>query len=523
MKKLVFLLLMLCSIIAHGQEYISCNVYVDYYDYEKARLCLNSLESRLSKDPAFFYYKMNQAVYAKDQVAAKKLMDESAAFPPADPHVIAAKTSFLVFNQEISQAKTLYDIILKSHKTVPVPVLLNVARTFISFKTKDADYTLLWLNTLEKELKAPHSGWLLLKGDYFASLGDYGNALNYYNQVIDTEPGNALAYYKKALGYGAIKNAAAALSEIDIAIKIRPDFPAAILEKGEILFTLNRYDEGKVAYENYFRLVPNDVLAHLRYGSALYSLKKYAEAASEADMVLLTDSTNISALKLKAYTSYELESYVDGQNILLNYMAKADTALIQYRDYDYLARYYMKNGADTLAIDAFRKGLTYAGATSENFSEAGSLMMKKNRYDDAQWVYQTKLAQFNGNSADYYNYGRAALALENYMLADSLFARVTEIQPTWPNGFLMRANTNSHLDPGSTEGKALPYYETFITLAEADTANSVKLKPGLIESYKYMGYYYYLSKNIEKSKFYWKKVLELDPSDKQAKDVLKQL
>lgn len=523
MKNLVFLFLMLGGFMTHAQEYISCNVYVEYSDYEKARLCLNSMESKFSKDPAFLSYKMNQAVFAKDQVTAKKLMDESAAFPAADPHVIAAKTSYLVFMQEINQAKALYESTLKVHKGVPVPVLLNVARTFISFKTKDADYTLLWINTLEKELKAPHSGWLLLKGDYYASLGDYGNALNYYNQVIDAEPGNALAYYRKALAYGAIKNSAAALSEIDIAIKIRPDFPAAILEKGEILFALNRYDEGKIAYENYFKLVPNDIMAHLRYGSALYSLKKYQEAAKEADMVLQSDSTNISALKLKAYTSYELESYAEGQNILLNYMTKADTALIQYRDYDYLARYYLKTGADTLAIDAFRKGLTYSGATAENFSEAGSLMMKKNRYDDALWVYETKLSQFNGNSADYYNYGRAALALENYPLADSLFARVTEIQPTWPTGFLMRANTNSHLDPGSTEGKALPYYETFITLAEADTANAVKHKSGLMESYKYMGYYYYLSKNIEKSKFYWKKVLELDPTDKQAKDVLKQL
>ena len=104
-----------------------------------------------------------------------------------------------------------------------------------------------------------------------------------------------------------------------------------------------------------------------------------------------------------------------------------------------------------------------------------------------------------------------------------MFMRVTELQPAWPNGFLMRGNANANLDPGSKEGRAKPYYEQYLTLAEADTANSAKLKSGMIEANKYLGYYYYLNKDIEKSKAYWKKVLLLEPTDKQALEVLKQL
>jgi len=523
MKRFVFSFLLLCGTMAQAQEYVTCNTYNDYNDFEKAKLCLNSLESRFAKDPAFYYYKMQQAISSKDQVTAKKLMDEVGAFPANDFHVLSAKTSYLVFTQDIPLAKATYESVLKNHKLAPVAVILNVARTFISFKTRDADYTLLWLNTLEKELKQPHAGWLMLKGDYYYSLSDYGNALNNYNLVIDAEPGNALAYYKKAVSYGAIKNPTAALNEIEVALKLRPDFPAAILEKGETLLELHRYDEGKIAYEQYFKLVPGDNLAHLRYGSALFSMKKYEEARMEAELVLKNDENNISAKKLKAYSLYELQQYVEGQAVLLNYMAVIDTAAITYRDYDYLAHFYIKNGSDSLAIETFKKGLTYQGATSEAFSEAGSLMVKKNHYADALVTYQAKLLLYNGSSADYYNYGRSALALEDYVLADSLFAKVCEMQPLWPNGFLMRANANAHLDPGSTSGKALPYYEQFVMLAEADVPNAAKYKSGLMEAYRYLGYFHYLSKNIEKSKFYWKKVLELDPNDKQAKDVMKQL
>jgi len=43
-------------------------------------------------------------------------------------------------------------------------------------------------------------------------------------------------------------------------------------------------------------------------------------------------------------------------------------------------------------------------------------------------------------------------------------------------------------------------------------------------SYKYLGGYYYLiDKNTELSKSYWRKVLDLAPDDKQARQVMEGL
>lgn len=506
-----------------AQDYVSCSTYNEYGDFEKSKACLNSLESKYPNDPGYFYYRMYQALRSGNTVAADKLFESISKYPPADFYILSAKTSYLVYKGDLSQAKTVYESVLKNHKTAAIPVLLDVARSFISFKNKDASYTLLWVTTLEKELKAPHPGVLMLKADYFAALGDHGNALNYYNMVLDAEPGNSIALYKKAVAYRRIKNSSAALAELDAAIRSKPEFPLAVLEKAEVLFEVNKPEEGITFYNNYFKMMPSNTLAHLQFGSSLFSAKKYNEAEKEADFILLTDSTNVSALKLKSYTSYELGRYPEGIIILENYLIKADTATIQAKDYEYLAHYYQKTESDSLAIEAFKKALEAPDARQELFSEAGSLMVKKGRNEDAIIAYQNKLQRFNGSSADYYNYGRAALAIENYVLADSIFAKVIEMQPAWPNGFLMRANANTHLDPASTEGKALPYYEQYVPLALNDTANFAKHKNGLIEAYKYMGYYNYLAKNIEKSKLYWRKVLELDPDDKQAKDVLKQL
>ena len=290
-----------------------------------------------------------------------------------------------------------------------------------------------------------------------------------------------------------------------------------------MLFELKRPEDGIAVYNEYFKMAPNDIIAHLHFGSALFASKKFEEAEKQADLVLQSDPNNVSALKLKSYTSYELGKFAEGQVMLQNFLDKADTSIITSKDHEYMAYFLLKAGNDSLAIESYKKALQYSGVRAELYTDAGSLMFKNAYYQDALNTYQAKLAIHKGSSADYYTYGRSALALENYALADSIFGKVTEMQPTWPNGYLMRANANAHLDPGSTEGKAHPYYEKFIELAEADTVNAGKLKPWLLEAYKYMGYYYYLNKDIPKSKMYWNKVLALDPNDKQAKDVLKQL
>ncbi|MCK7525612.1 MAG: hypothetical protein MZV64_52415 [Ignavibacteriales bacterium] len=80
----------------------------------------------------------------------------------------------------------------------------------------------------------------------------------------------------------------------------------------------------------------------------------------------------------------------------------------------------------------------------------------------------------------------------------------------------MKAN----FDPESENGLAKPFYEKFIELAKRDQE---KFKKELIESYSYLGYYYYLQQDNQKSKAVWQEVLLIEPDNKQATEVIKQL
>ena len=104
--------------------------------------------------------------------------------------------------------------------------------------------------------------------------------------------------------------------------------------------------------------------------------------------------------------------------------------------------------------------------------------------------------------------------------ADSAFLRVIEIKPNLPIGYLWRARANTSIDLEGKEGKAKPYYEKFIELAEPE---SEKNKKDLLEAYNYMGVYLIKADQNTLAKTFFDKILKLDPENKDAKDIIKKL
>ncbi len=514
--------LLCCSAVAIAQDYAVCNQYTEIGDFVKAKQCLYAYKG--VNDPgALCFYKMNLAINEGDGSSAKSLYADSERLTATDPYVLGTKAIYVAYSNNAEAAKVVFDPIYKSHKNVSPVFLMEVVRAFFKFKSKDLEYALAWINMLEKEIKQPNADWLILKGDYFASQGDHGTALNFYNNAIDADSKKATAYHRKGIAYRRIKNHSASMAELETALKLNPEFTMAILNKAEVHFDLGEIDQGIRTYAEYFNRAPEDMRSRIQYARSLFSAKRYRESEEAALFVLGRDSSNLAALKLLSYANFELGKFPEGLKHMESFLSKADSSLIQSRDYEYLSKFYQKNNADSLAINALRKALAFEDADAGLYSDAGSLMMKKNRFADAFELYKSKAGRFPLTSADNYSYGRAALMLQNYSTADSIFSKVCEVQPNWAPGFLMKAKTSANLDPTSTEGRAFPFYEKYVSLAEADSANPDKYKAGLLESYRYMGYYYFLKKDNTTSKEFWRKVLVIDPNDKQAKDVLKDL
>ncbi len=72
------------------------------------------------------------------------------------------------------------------------------------------------------------------------------------------------------------------------------------------------------------------------------------------------------------------------------------------------------------------------------------------------------------------------------------------------------------LDPEYTKGLAKPYYSKAAELLEKSGSS----KDHLIECYKQLSYYYYINKEMNSSVEYAQKILELDPEDDFAKQMV---
>ena len=101
-----------------------------------------------------------------------------------------------------------------------------------------------------------------------------------------------------------------------------------------------------------------------------------------------------------------------------------------------------------------------------------------------------------------------------------MVSRLLRLQPLAMNANLLKARciNQQKLDPDQKKGLAKPYYEKFTLLVTPENAD--KYKKQLLECYLYLGGFYATIGDVPQAHAAWKKVLELDPENKKAKDGL---
>ena len=76
------------------------------------------------------------------------------------------------------------------------------------------------------------------------------------------------------------------------------------------------------------------------------------------------------------------------------------------------------------------------------------------------------------------------------------------------------------LDPDFKTGRCVPIAEQLVAVVtakgEADDASTARL----LNAYRFLAFHYTINKNRKRSRMYWQKVLELDPDNETAKNVL---
>ncbi|HEY1352847.1 MAG TPA: serine/threonine-protein kinase [Ktedonobacteraceae bacterium] len=124
------------------------------------------------------------------------------------------------------------------------------------------------------------------QGHAFRDAGVYDRALEAYEQAIQLDPNNPLAYYGQAKIYWEQKRYKEAILAYNHIIRLQPGDPFFYALKGNALYELGRYVEALSAYNQALALKQDNASWHARRACILHALQRPAEALHSYDLAI---------------------------------------------------------------------------------------------------------------------------------------------------------------------------------------------------------------------------------------------
>jgi tetratricopeptide (TPR) repeat protein len=321
-------------------------------------------------------------------------------------------------------------------------------------------------------------------------------------------------------------NYAEAKIAFDKAIKIDSTFAPIYREYGELELTAKHFESAVENYKKYLFLTDKSLNSQLRYAKFLFYGKQFQESIDIIKQIVAKDSSDYINYRLLGYSSYEIKDYKAGLTAM-NKFFSMNPAKILPQDYAYLGKLQVKNKLDSLGVNTITRAIALDTTSRDLYGDLSDAYYSMKKYKLSAETYELKLLNTKPNAVDYYNLGKKYYYGFEFAKSDSAFANLLVLNAEYKQAYLFRARNNIQLEKKDTLNTSLakPFYEKFIELTVADPKLDLK-KSGkeLIEAYKYLGdYNYTVLKDKAAAIGNFQKVIEIDPADKQAKDVMQGL
>lgn len=402
-------------------------------------------------------------------------------------------------------------------------IYLQIAEAWVNGPVKNLEEANNLLAAAEK-LDAKNADVHMLRGDVFAQdVMNGAQAIASYKKAKALNPKLCQADNKIGILWTNAKNMVLAIEAFDSAIACDPTYAPAYRGKAEALYRQKNYKGGVENYEKYLNLNAGDPDALGRYGTFLYLIGEYEKAIEMISGAQQRDSSGVVLYRILAWCQFETAKYdaalVSSDKFMAKAKAKGRPAILP-DDYEYRGKIYSKLKKDSLGVIELNKAYEMDTTRKEVLYNMAVMSFSAKKYSDVVMYIQRKIKTSPKATANDYNYlGRGYYGMNNYMAADSAFMKVTELSPTLVLGYVWRGKSNLQMDPNNKEGKARPHFEKVVELASAD---KVKYKKDLIEAYGNLGLYHYnaSAQNLGCAKAYMLAVIDLDPENANAKQVL---
>jgi tetratricopeptide (TPR) repeat protein len=400
-------------------------------------------------------------------------------------------------------------------------VLSKIAEAYIVFENKNVvEAQLLLTQALKLEPYNPEI--YILTGDAYLEENNGSKAIEYYEKAATLDDKSVKAILRQGQLYNRSRNYNLALDFYKKASLIDSSFAPAYREKAEIYFRAGQYNNASAQYKRYLQL-NNDCGARSRYAGFLNQAKQYKESIEAAKEALKCNPDNAYTYRYKGRSEMEVGDFANGLESMSKFFElalKNPEMKIIPEDYEYRAKSYSKTAKDSLAIAEYKKAIELQPDKLDLNAEIGACYIKMKKYADAIDSYNKKIKGGKPNVNDYFGIGRAYYYNKDFVNADSSFAKIAAEKPDYYLGYFWRAKAAVQQDlvNKSENFSAKPQYEMYIAKVKPEELE--RNKKDLAEAHTYLAAYYAKQKDCLQTTENFKKVLEYDPANAQAKKFL---
>lgn len=521
MKKAMILVLLVTMATA---MFASNKTAIDYYDSGDLKKAKALFLATSSPDAMDYYYLGQIALRDKNATEATGYFNKGLAADPANLYNSVGLAAVKMMTDPKTADKELKAI--SANKLYKKDAAMQVAIAEVYARNNNQAQMLVFQAKAKKADKKSALPFIM-EGNLLMENGKGNEAAVQFENALYFDPNSKVALVKLAQLYVGTRRQIA-FDYLDKATTLDPNYEYGWKTQADLRREVGFYPEAKAAFEKYLKLVNPQPDDYQIYGQILYFAKDY-DAAMEA---LAKAPVNTVSNRLKMYSMFDQGKFEEALPLAETLVSTTPQNELIYQDYAYYAD--MLNKKKDYLTAAKNLELAYQLDTTRvaSITDIARAYERGKDYSKAFAYYQKAIDDNpNHTMADiyslavcYYGAGTDATTTPDVQTRNAYLTKAAEVAgnmaetfPTHYLGLLYQARANSALDPETTSGLAKPYYEKLLPML---LEKNGERKTEVLEVYQYMGIYYLKKDDYPKSKEYWVKVLELDPDNAIAKQVI---
>jgi tetratricopeptide (TPR) repeat protein len=453
----------------------------------------------------------------------------------------------LVVFTGLNFAQDQYEIASSAIKKNDFQKALDISRSLLSHDSTDQAIKIL------VELTAHDStdkGGYISLGDAYSKMSVYELALGNYKHAETLDSTDIQIKFKIAETLYKQKSYTDAANKYLQVIAIDSNNTQAYDKLGELLYYAKQYQNAAFYLTKYLKFDQKNSKVYYFAANSLFTINNFEDAVKIAEQGLQNFPQNNDLKRIESLSYAYLKKPEDAQRI-------ADTtpdSLFSSRDNFVLGVGLLNAQKDSAAIVFLKKALdkdtSYVSKTSEIIART---YFSLQRYDSAVVYYSKKISVDPNNLSAYINKSICAYQVKNYDVARATLLEATQLKPdNIPTALWLARTYNAYKD---SMDAATAAYKKVITLAQgSEDAHkdelaeaygdflgindlikkkypsaienlklAVTFKPNEVRYHLWLAQAYALSGKKETAIPEYKKVLQLDPKNADAKKGLKLL